>query len=165
MTSAAQQREPEKYVARALWSPARPQTLVVCCSDGRWHAPIEEYVDHHVSEHADLYCVPGGPAAFDPWNSSFDEARVLDQAMRMFLEYHDLRGIWLMQHQGCAYYRMKHGAQDEAKIKERQIVDLRRAHELIVERLPHMRVKLVYVEHEGDKVVFTTVDPQPGQVR
>jgi hypothetical protein len=73
-----------------VWTPQRPETLVVCCSDGRWHAPIVEFVDHEVSDRADLYAVPGGPAAFDPWNSSFEETRVLQRAFQLFEEHHAL---------------------------------------------------------------------------
>jgi hypothetical protein len=73
----------ESYRARQAWSEDRPETLVVCCSDGRVHAQITEYVRHAVSERPDLFAVPGGPACIDPWTSSFDEARVFEQSMRL----------------------------------------------------------------------------------
>lgn len=146
------------YVARSVWSPARPETLVVCCSDGRWHAPILEFVNHSVGDRADLYAVPGGPAAFDPANSSFEEERVLDQAMRMFVEYHALHSIWLIQHAECAYYRMKHPHITPAALEARQGADMRRAAEIIRVRYPNLGVRAIQATLGNGHAVFTPID-------
>jgi hypothetical protein len=148
------------YNARSTWSSERPETLVVCCSDGRWHAPIMEFVRHEVSERADMYAVPGGPAAFDPWNSSFDEARVLEQSLRMFEEHHDLRTAWLIQHEGCAYYRIKHPHLEPAQVEVRQIADLHRAAEVLRARRSHLAIRLIHATLQGDHVVFSTLAPR-----
>ena len=132
---------PPAFVARSKWSPDRPETLVVCCSDGRWHAPIHEFVEHAVSERADLFAVPGGPAVFDPWNSSFDDCRVFDSAMQLFAEHHDIHSLWLIQHEGCSYYRLKHPQLDAAALAERQIADLRRAAEVSRAKYPGLAVR------------------------
>jgi len=146
------------YVAKSAWSSDRPETLVVCCSDGRWHAPIHEFVEHEVSERADLFAVPGGPAVFDPWNSSFDDARVFDNAMRLFVEHHDLHSIWLIQHEGCSYYRIKHPELDPAAIAERQIVDLRRAAEVSRAKYPQLGVRAFLATLQNDRAAFLEVD-------
>lgn len=146
------------YVAKSTWSPDRPETLVVCCSDGRWHAPIHEFVEHAVSERADLFAVPGGPAVFDPWNSSFDDARVFDSAMRLFAEHHDLRSLWLIQHEGCAYYRLKHPDLDTDAIGARQIADLRRAAELSRSKYPKLVVRAFLATLREGRAHFTEVD-------
>lgn len=143
-----------RYTAETPWSPARPQTLVVCCSDGRWHAQMMEFVRREVSDRADLYAVPGGPAVLDGWNSSFDESRAVEQALRMFAEHHDIEGVWLIAHEGCAYYRMKHPHLDPAEIRRRQAQDLRRAREVILERHPRYEVRLVFAHLCDDRVVF-----------
>jgi hypothetical protein len=148
----------DPYRSRAVWSPDRPQTLVVCCSDGRWHAPIVEFVDHEVSDRADLYAVPGGPASFDPWNSSFEEARVLHKAFHLFEEHHDLRSVWLIQHQGCAYYRVKYPGQAEAEITERQLRDLKSAAHGIRARNPKFDVRAIMATLAGTQALFTTID-------
>jgi len=114
------------YRAVTPWIPDRPQTLVVCCSDGRWHAQMSEFVRSEVSDRADLYAVPGGPAVLDAWNSSFDEARVFQQSMRLFAEYHEISGIWLIAHEGCAWYKLKHPHLETQAILDRQTADLRR---------------------------------------
>lgn len=148
---------PSPYRSRSIWSPERPETLVVCCSDGRWHAPIFEYVDHEVSDRADLYAVPGGPAAFDPWSSSFEEARVLYRAFHLFEEHHDLHAVWLIQHSGCAYYRVKYPGQCEAEVVERQIRDLHRAAQCIRVRNSKLEIRAIMATLVGEQALFTPI--------
>jgi hypothetical protein len=144
----------EHFRAPTPWSPDRPETLVVCCSDGRWHAQMMEFVHHEVSQHADLYAVPGGPAVLDPWNSSFDEARTFEEAMRLFAAHHDLSGVWLIAHEGCAWYRAKHPHFEAPALRERQIADLRRGRELLLERHPRYDVRLVFASRQEEAVIF-----------
>jgi carbonic anhydrase len=146
------------YSAHLPWSPDRPETLIVCCSDGRWHAHLEEFVHHEVSERADMFAVPGGPACIDPWNSTFDEARVFDAAMRVFVSFHDIKAVWLIAHEGCAYYRGKHPHIDDRTMRLRQEEDMQRARQLLLERHPNLAVLRVYASLNGREVVFTTLD-------
>lgn len=149
----------EPFVASARWSPDRPRTLVVCCSDGRWHAAMMEFVRREVDDHADLYAVPGGPAVFDPWSSSFDEARALESSLRLFAEHHDLHAIWLIAHDGCAHYKVRHPSDDEARIQERQEVDLRTARAMLRSRFPRLDVRMIHAAREGERIAFHTLPP------
>jgi hypothetical protein len=115
---------------------------------------MTEFVQAEVSDRADLYAVPGGPAVLDPWNSTFDEARVFDQSMRLFAEHHDLSEVWLIAHESCAWYRVRHLHLDPATIRRRQMEDLRRGREVILERYRSYDVRLIYASHDGDGVVF-----------
>ena len=45
--------QPLRFVAADPWSAERPEALVICCSDGRWHGQIEEFVRSQVSDRAD----------------------------------------------------------------------------------------------------------------
>jgi carbonic anhydrase len=139
------------------WSSERPETLVVCCSDGRFHLHIEEFVRSRVSERADLFVVPGGPAVVDPWASSFDHARVFEEALRLFASAHEIRSIWLIAHQGCAFYVKKHGHLGAEELRRRQIEDLHRARERILKEWPH-EVLLVFASVEGGRVKFQEVE-------
>lgn len=150
-----------QYVAPTRWSPERPQTLVVCCSDGRWHAQMMEFVHHEVSEHADLYAVPGGPAVVDPWSSSFDEERAFDAAMRLFVAHHDLSAVWLIAHEGCAYYRLKHPHLAPGALRERQEEDLRHARERILQHHPRFALRLVFASLAHERILFERL-PEPG---
>ena len=150
----------DRFVASDPWSPQRPETLVVCCSDGRWHAQIEEFVREEVSERADLYAVPGGPAGFDLWSSSFDEAKVAEKALRFLAEQHELESIWLIAHQDCAHYRAKYGPLDETYIYRRQVEDMARVSESIHRWYPRLFVRKVYASLERDHVLFTILEAE-----
>ncbi len=151
----------QAYTCAHPWSSERPETLVVCCSDGRFHLHVEEFVRSRVSERPDLFVVPGGPAAVDPWASSFDHARVFEEALRLFASAHDIRSIWLIAHERCAFYVKKYGQRSEDELRRRQIDDLRRARERIVNAWPH-EVLLIYAHVEGGLVNFQEVDvPAP----
>lgn len=151
----------DAFVAQQPWDPTRPQVLVVCCSDGRFHAPIVEFVDHQVSDRADMLAVPGGPAILDPWNSSFDEARVFESALRLFLEHHDLRQAWLIAHENCSYYRLKHPGLDARGLEQRQKQDLRRGSEILGERAARLETRLRYARLVEGRVKFEEVEPGP----
>src|SRR5688572_29555475 len=96
------------YTAPTPWSDQRPGALVVCCSDGRWHTQVEEFMRTFVSDRPDLFAVPGGPAGLSVWSSSFDEARVAENNLRFLAEAHQLQSVWLIAHSDCAYYRNKY---------------------------------------------------------
>ena len=145
------------FKARRPWSAERPSTLVVCCSDGRWHGQIQEFVADEVDERADMLAVPGGPAVVDSWNSSFDEARVFESAMRMFVEHHQLKAVWLISHQDCAYYKLRHPELDETGRLARQREDLLRAAAILRAQHRQLEARCVHAAlHEG-AVVFEPV--------
>jgi hypothetical protein len=144
----------QPFTAPTPWSPDRPHTLVVCCSDGRWHAQVVEFMQAEVSRYADLYAIPGGPAVLDPWNSSYDEFRAFEQGMRLLSKYHDLSSIWLVAHEGCAFYMEKHPHFDDGARRARQVADLARGRAAILERYPTLEVLLIYASLRGDRTVF-----------
>jgi hypothetical protein len=157
MTSPGSPPREGPFVSRVPWNPDRPRVLVVCCSDGRFHGPIADFVDHEVSDRADLVALPGGPAVVDPWNSSFDEARVFQASLALFEAHHDLGEAWLIAHEGCSYYRLRHPAASPAELEARQVADLRRASHLLRERASKLEVRLVYARVVDGRVAFTTV--------
>lgn len=158
-------RMSNSYRAVTPWSPARPETLVVCCSDGRWHAQMTEFVHSEVSDRADLYAVPGGPAVLDPWNSTFDEARVFEAAMRLFSEYHELSDIWLIAHEGCASYKLRHPHLEAPALRNRQLADLHRGKQILLERHPTYDVRLIFVELDEHGVVFRDCTHAPEEAQ
>jgi carbonic anhydrase len=97
----------DSFIAAEPWSPSRPETLVICCSDGRWHAQLEEFVRAEISDRADMYAIPGGPATFNQRNA--DGNQVAQDALRFLVQEHKLDSIWLIAHQNCAFYRHRYG--------------------------------------------------------
>jgi hypothetical protein len=153
------------FVASTPWSVERPHALVVCCSDGRWHAQMMEFIRARISEHADLYAVPGGPAVLDPWASTFDEARAFEQGMRLFEKHHDLQSIWLIAHEGCAFYREKHPHFELDALRRRQIEDLDLARKKLRERHSEMDVRLIFASKNGNEVVFEPCNVEVAEER
>jgi hypothetical protein len=148
----------ELFKAKRAWKPDRPSTLVVCCSDGRWHGQIQEFVGAEVDERADMLVLPGGPVVVDPWNSSFDESRVFGTAMSILVQYHALDAVWLISHQDCAYYLVKHPELDEKGRLARQRADLLRAAQLLKERYDQLEMRCMHARLQDGAVVFEPVE-------
>ncbi len=148
--------QPQRFVATAAWSAERPEALVICCSDGRWHGQIEEFVRSQVSERADLMTLPGGPAMLNRWTSSVEEARVAEQALAFLCRHHELSSAWLIAHQDCAYYATKYSPLDQAYQFRRQMEDLDKGAEILRRLQPNLAIHLVFSAREGDQVVFTS---------
>src|SRR5687768_2076034 len=123
--------EVRDFSAATPWSPQRPGALVVCCSDGRWHAQVQEFIRTFVDDRPDLYVVPGGPAGLSAWSSSIDEAHVAEKSFRFLAEQHQLETVWLIAHADCAYYRTKYQPHAAEFIMRRQWEDMKRAAEII----------------------------------
>jgi len=151
----------DMFIATEPWNPTRPRVLVVCCSDGRVHQPITEFVDRKVSDRADLLAAPGDPVILDPWASSFDEAHVFESALHLFLEHHDLEHCWLIAHDGCACYKLKQPDLDARAYEELEKRDLRRGGEIVAERAPKLAVHLRYARLQVGRVCFEEVPVEP----
>jgi len=148
--------QPRRFIAADSWSAERPEALVICCSDGRWHGQIEEFVRSQVSQRADLMALPGGPAMLNRWTSSVEEARVAEQALAFLCKHHELSSAWLIAHQDCAYYAAKYGPLDGAYQLRRQMEDLEKGAEILRRLQPNLAIHLVFSAREGDRVVFTS---------
>jgi hypothetical protein len=145
------------FVAETPWSDQRPGALVVCCSDGRWHAQVQEFIRTFVSDRPDLFAVPGGPAGLSVWSSSFDEARVAEKTLRFLAEKHQLQSVWLIAHSDCAYYYAKYRPHDDEFIRRRQREDLKRAAELIGSWYPQIAIHQIFARRQGTRVLFTSL--------
>ena len=144
-----------RFVASSAWSAERPEALVICCSDGRWHGQIEEFVRAQVSDRADLMAMPGGPAILNRWTNSFEEAKTAEQALEFLCKHHQLSSAWLIAHQDCAYYAARYGPLDPAYQLRRQFEDLEKAAAMLRHIKADLAIHLVFASREADKVVFT----------
>jgi hypothetical protein len=128
----------------------------VCCSDGRWREQVEEFVHARVSARADLHAVPGGPATFDLLGAaSLVESWMAERVLRFLAEHHPLRWVWLVVHEGCAYYLARYGPLDVAELGRKQDEDLVRARNNIRRWRPELRVLVVRAALEDGRAVFT----------
>jgi carbonic anhydrase len=146
------------FISRQPWQSQRPEALVVCCSDGRWHAQVEDFIHDQVSSRADLLVVPGGPATFSIWSSSFEESRGMQKAFSFLAAHHNLKSVWLIAHENCAYYRQKHPSADPASLQRRQLDDLARAQTAILKWRPAIQTRRVYASLQDSLIKFQVLD-------
>jgi hypothetical protein len=158
MPSANTVTQETPFAAARPWSPARPESLVICCSDGRWHAQVEEFVQQRVSARADMYAVPGGTAALWAASSSVYTRTVALDALDFLVVHHRLESLWLIAHQDCAWYRARHEGLDVEALRRRQWADLDAVAAAICERYAGLTVHRVYAALEGDRVTFADAD-------
>jgi hypothetical protein len=143
------------FIAPTPWNAERPKTLVICCSDGRWHAQVEDFLDVREAKRADMCVLAGGPAAFSLWGAAFDESHTLEKNFKFLAKHHDLNSVWLIAHQNCAYYGAKYPYRTPAQIFDRQLEDLEQARK-VIERWQHgLDIYKVYASLEGNRVKFT----------
>lgn len=123
------------------WTPDRPSTLIVSCSDGRIQEATDEFLaDHLQVTRYDRFYVPGGAGALAASGRDFMRARQLRRECRYLVELHRVRHIVLLFHgpamdgplaAACADYRRKLPWASVAELRLRQEQD---AEELLVAR-------------------------------
>ena len=125
------------------WTPDRPHTLVVACSDGR----LQEATDAFLGGQLDLrkfdrFYMPGGGGALAASGRDFIRAQQLRRECQYLVELHDVERVILLFHGPaldgppdavCADYKRKHPTASPATIRARQAQDaaelLERRHE------------------------------------
>ena len=74
--------------------------------------------------------------------------------MRLLAKYHDLESVWLVAHEGCAFYLEKHPHLDADARHARQVEDLARGRASLLERYPNLHVRLIYAARHGESAIF-----------
>jgi len=115
------------------WSPDRPATLVIACSDGRLQEATDEFLSHHLQvTRYDRFYVPGGAGALAASGRDFIRARQIQRECRYLVELHSVRHIVLLFHAptmdgplaaACADYRRKLPWASVAQLRGRQEQD------------------------------------------
>ncbi len=101
-------------------------------------------------------CVlPGGPAAFSLWGAGFDDSHTLEKNFKFLAAHHDLKSVWLIAHQGCAYYSAKYPYRDPKALLDRQLEDLEQARKTIGRWQGSLEIFKVFASLEGERVKFT----------
>ena len=99
------------------WSPERPNTLVIACSDGRLQEATDHFLAHHLHvTRYDRFYVPGGGGALSSSGRDFLRAQQLRRECRYLIELHQVRQVVMLFHgptsdgplaAACADYRRK----------------------------------------------------------
>ena len=100
-----------------IWSPQRPDTLVVACSDGRLQEATDAFLRGTLGViRYDRFYVPGGAGALAASGRDFIRAQTMRRECRYLVELHGVERIVLLFHgptaggpiaAACADYRRK----------------------------------------------------------
>jgi len=115
------------------WTPDRPHTLVVACSDGRLQEQTDEFLHMHLGLAGfDRLYMPGGGGALASSGRDFLRAQQLRRECAYLVELHEIERVILLFHGPsengppdavCADYRRKLSWASPALIRDRQLVD------------------------------------------
>ena len=115
------------------WSPARPNVLVVACSDGRLQEATDVFLANELGiVRYDRFYVPGGAGALVPSGYDFVRAQQMRRECRYLIQLHDIKRVVLLMHgpvaggpaeAACADYRRKLPRASVEQLREQQAVD------------------------------------------
>ncbi len=85
--------------AHAKWSPDRPHTLVIACSDGRLQEQTDEFLTRQLGLAGfDRFYVPGGGGALTSSGRDFIRADQLRRECSYVIELHEISRVILLFH-------------------------------------------------------------------
>ena len=150
------------YESRVPWNPARPDTVIISCVDGRWREQIQEFTLNHLKATlgADFLAVPGGIepltlADLVPKDFNFFRRRI-----ESLIAAHGTKRIVAIAHQDCAWYKERHAGPFTLDLRSRQLADLKRAASHLRESFPGVSVETYFARHGGaepERVVFERI--------
>ena len=115
------------------WSPERPETLVVACSDGRLQAATDAFLGRVLAvTRYDRFYVPGGAGALAASGRDFIRAGQMRRECRYLIDLHGVARVVLLFHgpaadgplaAACADYRRKLPWASVATLRARQEQD------------------------------------------
>ena len=116
------------------WTPTRPNTLVVACSDGRLQAATDRFLERELGvTRYDRFYVPGGAGALASSGRDFIRAQQMRRECRYLIDLHQVGRVVLVVHGPaadgppeavCADYRRKLSWASPTAIRDRQVLDV-----------------------------------------
>ena len=112
------------------WTPERPDTLVVACSDGRLQEATDDFLARHLGvTRYDRFYLPGGAGALAATGRDFMRAQSNRRECRTLIQLHSVQHVVLLFHgpaadgpiaAACADYRRKLPWALVAELRRRQ---------------------------------------------
>ena len=153
---------PESWGGTLPWNPARPDTVVISCVDGRWRPHLLEFAAMRlgVGPNGDFMAVAGGVEPLSLLETRPQDYDFFRRRLEALVEAHGTKRIVLVAHQDCAWYAARVFEPFETDLRERQIQDLRKSQGRLREMFPKIAVESWYARHgdgTGARVVFDAV--------
>lgn len=149
------------FIATSTFKSAVTEVLAIHCSDYRIQGGVREFLDHGLNLGADydLMVIPGGPQFLTAAEHMPNLLWAGERWFRFLVEMHRLKRLILIAHQDCAWYNgLPLHLHTSSILRERQEEDLRRAHRLLQENFPQLRVEFYYAGWDnGNHVVIEPI--------
>jgi hypothetical protein len=146
------------FVSKIPYEAHHPHVLAIYCSDGRFTDAVEELASHLGHERIDTLTLPGGPGLLNRWSADYLESEVVSRAAHFLIKGHDIVEVLLLAHEGCGYYKTRHGSLGEEFIAEQQLKDLQEAATELQKAHPGISVHTYMVRPDGRKIRFDPID-------
>jgi len=131
---------PEPYVADAA---------VLCCFDQRIRLVVNKFLRRRGIARPDMIVVAGGAKTLASPRNDFERGFILEQ-IRLSIELHGAKQIWLMSHSDCATYGGLAAFQGDREAESAHHGnELQRAADLVRATFPAPEVHCFFVTFEG----------------
>lgn len=115
-------------------------TAVVCCSDGRFVTPMDEFLRGGLDiQRYDCLAVPGGAGCLAGHFAAWREEEAVSFQLKFLIEMHALHRILLIAHPDCGFYG-KRLRLFGSEIEEQQRIDIVTASQRIRGLAPHLEI-------------------------
>ena len=150
------------YESPVPWDPARPDTVVISCVDGRWRQHVQDFAIHHLGAgpNSDFMAVPGGIEPLTLFDFVPKDFNFFRRRLEALVADHGTHRIVAVAHQDCAWYRERKIGPFKIDLRDRQIKDLRKAAQRLREMFPGVTVETYFAHRSGgspEQVVFEAV--------
>jgi hypothetical protein len=160
------------YTSAVPWRQIRPTTLVVACSDGRFHLQLDEFLHEKLKlERYDRLYLPGGPGALADSAQEFLRIDICRNEFRFLLDAHSIEEVILLPHGGsedgpeiamCADYTRKFPGRPTADLRAQQAIDTREVADRIRGWSQKVRISAYRAEVTADgHVTFVPLPTEP----
>jgi hypothetical protein len=150
------------YESPIVWNPARPDTVIITCVDGRWRQHVQDFAINHLKAgpNSDFMAVPGGIEPLTLFDYVPKDFNFFRRRLEALISDHGTRRIVAVAHQDCAWYRARKIGPAKIDLRERQISDLRKSARRLREMFPAIAIETYFARLNGSspqRVVFEAV--------
>lgn len=149
---------PSTYTSPLPYEESRIHAAALYCSDGRVGEHFDDFLQNGLSlPRYDRLAMPGGPACLaDHAETKAPEQQALTE-LRFLIEAHELSRIVLIQHDGCAFYRVRLRTAG-ASAEQLQKADLVRAAYHIRDATGMERIDAFFARRSPEGLTFEPVE-------
>lgn len=149
---------PEIHRTAALEPAEGPATIVVHCSDPRFQPHFQHFLRESLGlEQYALIAVPGGAQFLTLVDYLPKFSWVGWRWVKFVVDLTRTERVVLIAHDDCRWYLDQRFAQDPARVRERQLEDLRRVRAGLSERFGARRVELCFAQLQDGHASFESL--------